>query len=326
MRWIYLLIFMIIFSIDMNGQIYNKSAPLAHTYSIVAYDSVTGEMGVAVQSHWFAVGSVVSWAEAGVGAIATQSFTNPNFGPDGLAMLKQGMSPQEVVDQLIEADEGRDERQLAIVDKSGRIAVYTGKKCISAAGDWKGKGYSVQANMMLNDAVWPAMAAAFEKAEGSLEERLLAALEAAQAAGGDIRGKQSAALLVVMPEATGKLWIDRKVDIRVDDHPEPLKELRRLLNVKRAYDFMNDGDVALEKNELDLAHSFYHKASALLPENYEMKFWTAVTYAGTGEMEQALPLFKEVFQNDINWKELLNRINGTDLLPISPEDFLRIME
>ncbi|MEZ5006853.1 MAG: DUF1028 domain-containing protein [Chitinophagales bacterium] len=310
----------------MIAQIYNKEAPFAHTYSIVAYDSITGEMGVAVQSHWFSVGTIVSWAEAGVGAIATQSFVNPDFGPDGLALLKQGFAPQEVLDTLIAADEGRGVRQLAIVDKNGKVAVYTGANCIPAAGHIKGDGYTVQANMMLNNTVWSAMSKAFENSTGSLEERLLTALEAAEAAGGDIRGKQSASLLVVRPEATGKLWIDRKTDLRVDDHVEPLVELRRLYNVKMAYDYMNDGDVAMEKDEMGKALELYHKAFELQPDNVEMKFWTAVTYANAGEIDKSLPLFKEVFLKNKNWKELLTRINGTDLLPISKENFQKIIK
>lgn len=326
MRWIYIILLNTLISHSMIAQIYNKEAPFAHTYSIVAYDSITGEMGVAVQSHWFSVGTIVSWAEAGVGAIATQSFVNPDFGPDGLALLKQGFTPQEVLDTLIAADEGRAVRQLAIVDKNGKVAVFTGANCIPAAGHIKGEGYTVQANMMLNNTVWPAMSKAFENSTGSLEERLLTALEAAEAAGGDIRGKQSASLLVVRPEATGKLWIDRKTDLRVDDHVEPLVELRRLYNVKMAYDYMNDGDVAMEKDEMGKALELYHKAFELQPDNVEMKFWTAVTYANAGEIDKSLPLFKEVFLKNKNWKELLTRINGTDLLPISKENFQKIIE
>ena len=176
--------------INMYGQKHQKENPLVTTYSIVAFDEETGEMGVAVQSHWFSVGSIVSWAEAGVGAIATQSFCNPNFGPDGLALLKEGKTAQEALNIMIAEDKGRDVRQLAIVDAKGNTAVYTGNKCIPGAGHIQGEGYSVQANMMLNDKVWPAMSTAFENSSGPLEDRLVIALEAAEAAGGDIRGKQ----------------------------------------------------------------------------------------------------------------------------------------
>src|SRR5580765_6959661 len=181
------------------------SDPLAHTFSIVARDPATGEMGVAVQSHWFSVGSLVSWAEAGAGAIATQSFVNPALGQEGLKLLKEGFPAQKVLDSLIGKDEGRDVRQFAIVDAHGKTAAWTGSKCIPEAGNITEQNFSVQANLMLNNQVWPAMAKAFKQANGRLAERLIAALEAGQAAGGDIRGKQSAAILVVKGKATGKL-------------------------------------------------------------------------------------------------------------------------
>ena len=212
----------------------NYSAdPFAHTFSIVARDSVTGEMGVAVQSHAFSVGSVVSWGEAGVGVVATQSFVNRAFGPDGLKLLKAGKSPQEVITILTEADSGRDVRQIGVLDMKGRTASYTGKKCIQPAGNIAENNFSVQANLMLNDQVWPAMAKAFKETTGALPERMIAALEAAQQAGGDVRGKQSAAILIVNPVATGKIWIDRPIDLRVEDNPEPIKELKRLVQMAR---------------------------------------------------------------------------------------------
>jgi len=211
------------------------SAKLAHTYSIVARDPQSGEMGVAVQSHWFSVGSIVPWAEAGVGAIATQSFVNVSFGPRGLQLLREGKTAAEVVKELIAADEGRDVRQLAIVDSKGNVAAHTGAKCVPEAGHHIGDNYSVQANLMLNDRVWPAMAEAFEASSGPLAERMIVALEAAQEAGGDIRGKQSAALVVVKARSTGKIWEDRVIDLRVEDHSEPVQELKLplLLGEKR---------------------------------------------------------------------------------------------
>jgi uncharacterized Ntn-hydrolase superfamily protein len=158
-------------------QVYRAEGPLAHTYSIVARDEATGDMGVAVQSHWFSVGTAVSWGEAGVGVVATQSFTNVSFGIRGLAMLKAGLSPQEVLDSLLSDDEGRDYRQVAILDTKGRAAAHTGSKCIADAGHLAGENYSVQANLMLNDKVWPAMEKAFKEAKGTLAERMLAALQ-----------------------------------------------------------------------------------------------------------------------------------------------------
>lgn len=305
----------------MHAQFYSNDQPFAHTYSIVAWHPETGEMGVAVQSHWFSTGTIVTWAEAGVGAIATQSFANPAFGPDGLALLKSGLSAQEALDSLISADEGRDVRQLAIVDSNGTTAVYTGSKCIPEAGHYQGEHFTVQANLMLNDAVWPAMREAYESTTGSLEERMIAALEAAQAVGGDIRGKQSAALLVVNKKATGKPWIDRKTDIRIEDHAEPIRELRRIYNVKKAYDHMNAGDVAMEEEDMERALAEYAAAFRLYPENPEVKFWTAVTMVNAGQTDQALPLFREVFAISQNWREVLKRIRGSDIFDVEEELF-----
>src|SRR5438128_9601738 len=211
-----------------------------HTYSIVARDPATGELGVAVQSHWFSVGSIVSWAEAGVGAVATQSFVDPSYGKTGLDLMRAGRSAPDVLRDLLAADEAREVRQVAMIDAHGRVAAHTGSRNIAEAGHFAGANFSVQANMMLNGQVWPAMAKAFERARGDLAERMMTALEAAQAAGGDIRGKQSAALIVASGKSTGRPWVDRLFDLRVDDHPEPLKELRRLLTLQRAYNHMNN--------------------------------------------------------------------------------------
>src|SRR4030065_656761 len=196
MKRLFILILPVVFYSHSYTQVYRTENPLAHTFSIVARDETTGEMGVAVQSHWFSVGSVVSWGEAGVGVIATQSFVNVSFGIRGLDLLKQGKSPQEVVDELITSDEGREFRQLAVLDTKGNVASFTGKNCIQPAGNIVGDGFSVQANLMSNDKVWPAMAEAFKNSTGPLAERMLIALEAAENAGGDIRGRQSSAFLV----------------------------------------------------------------------------------------------------------------------------------
>src|ERR1043166_2213995 len=206
-----------------------------HTFSIVARDSVTGELGVAVQSHWFSVGSLVPWAEAGVGAVATQSFVDPAYGPLGLELMRAGKTARQALDGVLASDPGREVRQVAMVDAKGTVAAFTGSNCIPAAGHIEGEQFTVQANLMLNDKVWPAMAKAYRETKGDLASRLLAALDAAQAAGGDIRGTQSAAILIVRSKATGKPWMDRLVDLRVEDHPEPLKELRRLVQMRRAY-------------------------------------------------------------------------------------------
>lgn len=308
------------------AQFYNFHQPFAHTYSIVARDEQTGELGVAVQSHWFSVGSIVSWAEAGVGAIATQSFVNVSFGPEGLRLLKEGKSAQEVLDELISKDEGRDFRQLAIIDSKGNVAAYTGAKCIQFAEHKVGRNYSVQANMMLNDKVIPAMSEAFEKTKGPLAERLVAALKAAQEVGGDIRGQQSAALLVVRGNSTGKIWEDRLIDLRVEDHPSPVKEIERLLKLYRAYEHMNNGDLALEKGDEEGALREYGAACDMFPENLEMKYWYAVSLVNTNKMEDAKPLFKFVFERDKNWIELTKRIVKNGLLKVDENQLNEILK
>jgi len=290
-----------------------------HTYSIVARDAATGEMGVAVQSHWFSVGSIVTWAEAGVGAIATQSFVDPAYGPRGLDLMKSGLSAEQALEALVLVDKGRDVRQVAFVDVQGRVAAHTGTGCIEAAGHYVGEGYSVQANMMLNDKVVPAMAEAYEGTDGDLADRLMAVLEAAQAVGGDIRGKQSAAMLIVKGESSGRLWADRVLELRIEDHPTPITELKRLLRVHRAYEYMNAGDVAVEHNDLERAMAEYGNAAKLLPDNFEVQYWAAVTLATSGNIEDALPMFRAVFAADPNWIELTRRLHKPGIIPDTPE-------
>lgn len=286
-----------------------------HTYSIVARDPATGELGVAVQSHWFSVGTAVPWAEAGVGAVATQSFVDPSYGPLGLALMRAGRLAPEALRALLAGDDGRDVRQVAMIDAQGRVAAHTGSKCIPAAGHHTGTNYSVQANLMEKDTVWPAMARAFESASGDLTDRLLAALEAAQREGGDIRGKQSAAILIVSGQPTGKPWIDRKVDLRVEDSSDPVGELKRLVRFHRAYDHMNEGDLCSEKKDWVCASREYGAAEKLLPEQVEVVFWHAVTLVTAGRLEEALPLFKQVFAREPKWLELVDRLPPVELLP-----------
>ena len=296
-----------------------------HTFSIVARDPNTGELGVAVQSHWFSVGPIVPWAEAGVGAVATQSFVDPAYGPLGLALMRAGRSAPDALKALLAGDEGRDVRQVAMIDSQGRVEAWTGKNDIQAAGHHVGKDYSVQANLMLNDKIWPAMAAAFESTKGDLAERMLAALDAAQAAGGDIRGRQSAAIIVVSGKPTGQSWKDRVFDLRVDDSPEPLKELRRLVTLQRAYNHMNAGDLAVEKKDNEGALREYGAAEKLVPDNAEMIYWHAVALVNMGRVEESLPLFKRVFAMDRNWVELTPRLPKSGLLPNDPKLIERIV-
>ena len=299
---------------------------LAHTYSVVARDPKTGEMGVGVQSHWFSVGSLVSWGEAGVGVVATQSLVNKSFGLRGLELLKQGKPPQEVIDNLISDDEGKDVRQVAILDKEGRVATHTGVKCIKQAGHIVGENFSVQANMMLSDKVWPAMAEAFTKNSSlPLPERIVKTLEAAESVGGDIRGKQSAALLIVAGEQPENIWDDPLIDLRIEDHTDPLKELNRILRVFRAYEHMNNGDIAIEEGDMVKALQDYAAAQKMFPENLEMKYWTAISLANNNKIEDAMTIFKEIFTIDNNWRILTERLPQSELLNITKDELTKIL-
>jgi uncharacterized Ntn-hydrolase superfamily protein len=297
-----------------------------HTYSIVARDPATGQLGVAVQSHWFGVGAVVPWAEAGVGAVATQSFVDPSYGNNGLDLMRAGTSAPDALQMLLAKDPGRDVRQVAMIDGRGRVAAHTGAKDIPAAGHITGTNFSVQANLMLSDTVWPALAKAFASAKGDLADRMMAALDAAQAAGGDIRGRQSAALIVVTGKPTGQPWSDRIFDLRVDDNPEPLKELRRLLVLQRAYNHMNAGDLAVEKKDNDGALREYSAAAALVPDNLEMIYWHAVALVNMGRVDQSLPLFRRVFRENKNWLTLTPRLAKVGLLPSDQRVLDRILK
>lgn len=306
-----------------SGQEASSIRPV-HTFSIVARDSITGEMGVAVQSHWFSVGSLVTWAEAGVGAVATQSFVDPAYGELGLDLMRAGKSADQALTSLLAGDPGRDVRQVAMVDVNGNVAAHTGKKCIQGAGHITGRSYSVQANLMLNDQIWPAMSKAYENAKGDLAERMLAALDAGQAAGGDIRGKQSAAILIVKAKSTGRPWTDRVMELRVEDNDAPLKELRGLVDLHRAYEHMNNGDAAVEHNDVDGALREYSAAERMFPDNLEMKFWHAVSLANVGRVQESLPIFKEVFARDRNWAELVPRLPQSGSLK-DDEDIVRMI-
>jgi len=297
-----------------------------HTYSIVARDPATGQLGAAVQSHWFSVGALVPWVEAGVGAVATQSFVDPSYGPLGLALMRSGRAAPDALAGLLAADGGRDVRQVAMIDSQGRVAAHTGRRCIAEAGHRVGKDYSVQANLMASDRVWPAMAKAFEEAKGDLADRMLAALDAAQAAGGDIRGQQSAALVVVSGKPSGRPWEDRVFDLRVEDAPRPLEELRRLVGVARAYGHMNAGDLAVERQDVAGAMREYGAAEKLLPESAEVVYWHAVALAVAGRVDEALPLFARAFALEPSWRTLTPKLPAAGLLPDDPALVKRIVD
>jgi uncharacterized Ntn-hydrolase superfamily protein len=287
----------------------------AHTFSIVAVDRQSGEMGAAVQSHWFSVGSSVIWAESGIGAVCTQSFIEPSYGPLGLDLMRAGKTAEEALAGLLKADKYEDVRQVAMLDNLGRVAAHTGKNCIPEAGHFIGDGFACQANLMLKDTVWNAMAKAFEGTQGELVDRLLAALEAAQGEGGDIRGKQSAAILVVKGKSSGVWWKDRIYDLRVEDSPAPLAELKRLIGLNKAYNFMNRGDELLTEGKVEESMRSYTRAMEMYPDNAEMVFWPAVTLASQGKVEESLPLFKKVFALDPNWAILVPRLPQVGQLP-----------
>lgn len=288
------------------------------TYSIVARDSATGEIGVAVQSHWFSVGPLVPWAEAGVGAVATQSFVDPRYGPLGLELMRGGRTGPQALRALVATDADSAVRQVAMIDAMGRVAAFTGQRAIAAAGHRVGAQYAVQANLMEKPSVWPAMARAFEAARGDLAERLLQALEAAEREGGDIRGRQSAALLIVAPTNTGRPWVDRKFDLRVEDHPAPVAELRRLVTLARVYHRLNEGDELVTRNDLPGAVEAYGAATSLLPDaatNGEAVFWTGISLVGAGRVDQAIPYLARAYAVDRRWAELVRRLPAAGLLP-----------
>lgn len=324
-----LLIFFVIafMSIPISAKDKNKIVEPLHpvnTYSIVCYDTLTGEFGAAVQSHWFKVANVI-WAAPGIGAVATQSLSDYSYGALGLEMMKKGKSAKEALDGLLASDPQNAVRQVAMIDKNLVVVAHTGYKCIDEAGHKIGVNYSVQANLMENNTVWDAMGKAFESTPGGLAEKMMAALEAAQNEGGDIRGKQSAAMVVVKAEPTGKSWSDKKIDIRVDDSPEPLKELRRLLNIANAYDHMNKGDDFIALSDFENATKEYQMAAELAPGNPEILFWFAATLVTAGEVEKSLPIFKEVFQKDENWRVLIRRLVKAELLPDDESIISRII-
>jgi uncharacterized Ntn-hydrolase superfamily protein len=276
------------------------------TYSIVAYDPATGEHGAAVHSHWFSVGSLCIWARAGVGAAATQSVVEPAHGPHGLDHLQAGAAAADALAALLEADPLAAVRQVAIVDAAGRAAVHTGGDCIPCAGHATGDYVSAQANMMLRDTVPAAMVAAFEAREGDLAERLLAAIVAAEGEGGDVRGRQSAALLVVPPE--GEPW-QARFDLRVEDHQDPVAELRRLVGLARAYELAGQADELMASDRAGEAGPLYERAAAFAPDSHELLFWAGLAQAHAGDLERGMIAVRRAIEIHPGWRTLLDRLS-----------------
>lgn len=284
------------------------------TYSIVARDKKTGELGVAVESHYFQVGPVVPWAIAGIGAVATQSAVNISFGPLGLELMRDGYTAPQALRALLAGDTQPQSRQVALVDAWGNVAAHTGEKCIPAAGHRAGDEFSVQANLMEKDTVWDAMYEAFTSTDGPLAERMMAALEAAEAEGGDIRGKQSAAMLVVTGKPTGHSWEDRIIDLRVEDALDPIAELRRLLRVKRAYMTLNSAEGLEERGDKTAALEALRKATEMAPEMVEIQFWAGLSLAEQGHLDEGVALMARAVAKDRRWIETLHRLVAVDRL------------
>ncbi len=296
------------------------------TYSIVARDPDTGELGVAVQSHWFGAGGLVAWAEAGVGAVATQATVEVGYGPRGLERMRAGDDAAAALAALGAEDPGADVRQVAMVDASGTVAAHTGSRCIPMAGHRVGAGYSVQANMMWNDTVWDAMAEAYEASAGDLAHRLLDALDAAEAEGGDIRGRQAAGILVVRAQPTDRPWEDTLLRVMIDDHPEPLPELRRVVELKLAYDGMNRAEELELEGDLDGAAREREASLVAQPDSAELAFWSAISLAGEGRVGDAREVIAAAYRAGPGWHELLRRLAERGLIEVDEEAVRALLE
>ena len=296
------------------------------TFSIVARDPETGQLGVAVQSHWFSVGSVVPWVKSGVGAVATQSLSDVTYGPLGLELMQAGKSAEQALKGLIETDPHPEWRQVGMIDAKGSRAAHTGKQCIREAGHVIGEDFIVMANLMEKNTVWQAMADAYRNSTGDLAERMLAALDAAQKEGGDIRGRQSAAMIVVRGQSTGVDYKDRIIDLRIEDHPAPLVELRRLVTLDRAYLLMNEGDEKMVQRDNKGALQAYGRAMELAPDVTEIKYWVALTMFSEGMQDDALRLFHDVFEKEPLWVEVTRRLPAAGLLLNDAGQLSRILE
>jgi uncharacterized Ntn-hydrolase superfamily protein len=298
---------------------HDRGARLAATYSIVARDPITGVLGVAVQSNYFSVGTDVSWAEPGVGAVATQAIVEVSYGPMGLELMAKGVPADRALTQLVEQDAGAAIRQVGMIDATGTVATHTGPACVPACGHSSGAGYSIQGNMLDSDDVLEAMGPAFEKAEGDLAERLMVALEAAEVAGGDVRGRQSAALLVVSGARHENSWEGRLFDLHVEDDPHPLAELRRLLNVRRAFALFEEARVNIGLGKIDSALEQVSRAIALKPGDAQFAFWIGMALGNVGRDEEARRWLGDAFAAADAWRKLAHRLRDMGMYSGNPD-------
>ncbi|MEM0118019.1 MAG: DUF1028 domain-containing protein [Conexivisphaerales archaeon] len=286
------------------------------TYSIVAIDKTKEQIGVGVQSHWFSVGSIVTWAKPSAGAVATQAFADPRYGYLGIELMSEGISAKKVLKMLLSTDEKADSRQVAMVDFKGEVASHTGKNCLPEAGHVAGEGYSAQGNIMKNRQVWIQMADAFERSEGELADRILASLYAGQKAGGDIRGMQSAAILVVKLKRSSEPWLDKIVDLRVEDSSKPLEELTRILTVHKAYVHADKGDAFLSEGKLEEAMKEYKRAFEFAPANEELRYWYAIGLLNSGKINEGLRELKAVYDTNPEMKRITPKLPNYGMLKV----------
>ena len=290
------------------------------TYSIVARDKETGFLGVAVQSHYFSVGPVVPWARSGIGAVATQSMVEMKYGPLGLDLMSGGKSASEALESLLKTDSKADTRQVGMVDANGVVAVHTGIRCIDFAGHVTGEGFTCQANLMSNNTVWGGMKQAYERnVDLEFPERLLATLEAAEKAGGDARGKQSAAILIVSSQIYPNPWMGRVLELRVEDNPNPLDELSRLIKLKRSYGLADKGDDLLTSGKTREAGDAYARALEFAPGNEEILYWKGVTYLGSSLKLEGAAILKDIFKKNKNWIMITKSLLDKGLIARSKE-------
>ena len=298
--------------------------PLVSTFSIVAFDPSTKDLGVAVQSRYFSVGSVVPWAEADVGAVATQSFVNVSYGPRGLQLLKEGFTVDEVIARLTKDDEEKEYRQLGIIDSRGEAHAFTGQKCLEWAGSKVGENYAAQGNILAGKQVVQDMGREFESTKGDLAERLVAALKGGETAGGDARGRQSAALLVVRRNLGRGGYGDKYIDLRIEDHPNPIVELKRLLNLHRVYSLIDDGEDKLTKGDLKTALAALKKAVSLNPNIDDAQVDLGIVNLKLGKKNEAANAFDRALRLNPKMKTLIKQLPNVGLIKPDQELFAEL--